>query len=163
MSRDEEAYALRSTQQQLAPGLFIASRWGAKDTAQLAANGITHVVVAGTEFGAPAWGGVQGWIQLRLTDDVSADLAGGIEEAISFIQCSLASPGAGAVLVHCSAGRSRSASICIAYMMATQHLSFEEAFAAVDSVRLTCLNGGFEAQLQAYGRRLAAEAPRPRL
>jgi hypothetical protein len=162
MSRDEEAYALRNTQQRLAPGVFIASRWGAKDTAQLASNGITHVVVAGRELPAPAWKGVQGWIQLQLTDDVSADLLGSIDEAVGFIRRSLVSPGAGAVLVHCSAGRSRSASICIAYIMATQRVPFEEAFAVVDSVRLTCLNGGFDAQLRAYGQRLADEvASRP--
>jgi hypothetical protein len=150
---EQAAYQLRNTQQQIAPCLFLTSRWGAGDVAQLEKNGITHVVVAGTELPRPSWQGIEDWLQLELTDDVSADLLGQLERAVPFMRGAI--DGGGVVLVHCSAGRSRSASVCMGFLMAgPPRLSFEQAFDAVHSVRLTCLNGGFEEQLRTYGNRV---------
>lgn len=53
------------------------------------------------------------------------------------------------ILVHCNAGVSRSASICIAYLMMTENLQYAEAFALVKSKR-ECIqpNRGFVEQLK---------------
>lgn len=58
------------------------------------------------------------------------------------------------ILVHCNAGVSRSASICIAYVMLAEGLEFSEAFAMVKSKR-ACIqpNLGFIAQLKQIRRR----------
>lgn len=55
----------------------------------------------------------------------------------------------GRILVHCNAGVSRSASICIAYLMYKHEMTFETAFALVKSKR-ECIqpNPGFLKQLK---------------
>lgn len=55
----------------------------------------------------------------------------------------------GRILVHCNAGVSRSASVCIAYLMLQQKMNFENAFSLVKSKR-ECIrpNDGFTKQLK---------------
>lgn len=45
----------------------------------------------------------------------------------------------GGVLIHCAAGRSRSAAIAVAYIMRTERLSVEAALASVRCVQSTLL------------------------
>jgi protein-tyrosine phosphatase len=57
--------------------------------------------------------------------------------------------------VHCYAGRSRSATVVIAWLMRTRHLSMDDAFALVRSKReLVHPNVGFVSQLRDYERRI---------
>lgn len=73
------------------------------------------------------------------------------------------------MLVHCHAGRSRSATICLAYLMRTLNLSLDNAFEHVRSRReVIDPNLNFMRQLQDYRRLLdgergtaAAATPRP--
>lgn len=55
----------------------------------------------------------------------------------------------GTILIHCNAGVSRSASICIAYLILEKNMSFDAAFALVKSKR-ECIqpNPGFLQQLK---------------
>lgn len=55
----------------------------------------------------------------------------------------------GRILVHCNAGVSRSASICIAYLMQSHRMTFDDAYALVKSKR-ECIqpNHGFLKQLK---------------
>ena len=66
---------------------------------------------------------------------------------------------AGCVLVHCNAGRSRAASICIGYLMKTEDMSFIEAYQHVKSKRPSISpNAGFTFQLeQLYTQALKEE------
>ena len=62
------------------------------------------------------------------------------------------------MLVHCRAGRSRSATICLAYLMSSLNLSFDDAFDHVRSRRhVIDPNLNFMRQLQDYRRRLDGE------
>lgn len=62
------------------------------------------------------------------------------------------------VLVHCQAGVSRSASICIAYLMREHYLSFYQAYAAVKEARPKISpNYGFLDQLLKYDKELQTE------
>eukprot|EP01029_Cantina_marsupialis_P013785 TRINITY_DN304_c0_g3_i1.p1 TRINITY_DN304_c0_g3~~TRINITY_DN304_c0_g3_i1.p1 ORF type:complete len:672 (+),score=108.24 TRINITY_DN304_c0_g3_i1:473-2488(+) len=55
------------------------------------------------------------------------------------------------VLVHCTAGKSRSPALIIAFLMSTYQLSFVGAFNRVKQLRaVVSLNDGFKQQLQAY-------------
>lgn len=55
------------------------------------------------------------------------------------------------VLVHCQAGISRSATICIAYLIRFHHLSWTAAYMVVKDARaIVCPNLGFLTQLRDY-------------
>ena len=57
----------------------------------------------------------------------------------------------GAALVHCYAGISRSATICIAYLMWNQNLSLGAAYSLVEGARRVAQpNDGFKGQLQIF-------------
>jgi len=59
------------------------------------------------------------------------------------------------VLVHCHAGISRSATICMAYLMRYRDLSLDQAYAVVETVRkIVYPNNGFYKQLQTYEKKL---------
>ncbi|CAG5124219.1 unnamed protein product, partial [Candidula unifasciata] len=61
----------------------------------------------------------------------------------------------GKTLVHCLAGVSRSATICIAYLVKYQHMTLEEAYKHVKKRRpVIHPNPGFWRQLIDYERRL---------
>jgi protein-tyrosine phosphatase len=67
---------------------------------------------------------------------------------VRFIDAAIAR---GACLVNCSAGVSRSASVCIAYLMTRKKATFDEAFSTVAKARPEiCPNVGFRAQLLEY-------------
>lgn len=57
------------------------------------------------------------------------------------------------VLVHCVYGQSRSAAICVAYLMATRRLSLRDAYDAVAKARpCIYINPGFLRQLALFER-----------
>ena len=61
---------------------------------------------------------------VRCLDQLEADLLSYLDECIQFIVKSLRD---GKVLVHCSAGVSRSATVILAYMMYNQNIALEQA------------------------------------
>lgn len=58
--------------------------------------------------------------------------------------------GGGGALVVCARGRSRSAAVCLAYLMRGRGWAYERALAAVGDVRPVAPNAGFEAQLRRF-------------
>jgi protein-tyrosine phosphatase len=84
-------------------------------------------------------------------DVPGTELAPYFAECSAFIQQALASRTGAAVLVHCIAGRSRSATIVAAHLMRTEGLDAAAAIAAVAKARPDVSpNPGFVAQLRAY-------------
>ncbi|VDL95958.1 unnamed protein product [Schistocephalus solidus] len=71
-------------------------------------------------------------LYIKLADDPSQNILSVLEEALHFIEQNMLE---GAVLVHCLAGVSRSATIVIAYVMRKYRISYNEAFHRVTRMR----------------------------
>ena len=104
---------------------------------------ITGVVSLGLRYsGYPTLENVK-YYRIMIDDDNNCDIAKYFEVATEFIHNHN-----GGVLVHCQAGVSRSATICIAYLMKYLGLSFFSAYMAVKASRLVIApNAGFVKQL----------------
>lgn len=88
---------------------------------------------------------------IDIEDDGNANILQHFDAACHFIHQHIMS--GGVVLVHCQAGMSRSATICIAYLIQHHHLSLVAAHAVVKSAReIICPNAGFLRQLQEWER-----------
>jgi hypothetical protein len=75
------------------------------------------------------------YLYLDFEDDAGVVLAPYITRAIQFLQAAVEA--GKRVLVHCHQGRSRSVSLVVAYLMATEHLGLGEALKAVQLARPT--------------------------
>ncbi|KAJ8025587.1 Dual specificity protein phosphatase 4 [Holothuria leucospilota] len=95
---------------------------------------------------------------IPVDDDTDADLSPWFQEAASFID--LVKEQSGRVFVHCKAGISRSATICMAYLMISQRFRLDEAFEYVH-LRRTIIspNLAFMLQLQRLETDLFGKSP----
>jgi protein-tyrosine phosphatase len=93
------------------------------------------------------------YLRIIIDDADDEHISKHFEATSAFIQQHL---GEGhAVLVHCYAGISRSATVCIAFLMRNRDLSLNQAYAVVEVVRsIIYPNEGFYKQLQEYERKL---------
>eukprot|EP01128_Nolandella_sp_AFSM9_P012092 TRINITY_DN8945_c0_g1_i1.p1 TRINITY_DN8945_c0_g1~~TRINITY_DN8945_c0_g1_i1.p1 ORF type:complete len:196 (+),score=12.37 TRINITY_DN8945_c0_g1_i1:39-590(+) len=141
-----EQYATR-----VLPHLFLGSEDSSRSSSSLQEEGVTHILVP-AHLGRPDWG------ESFLTNPTILhqkhhilDMAGFpiihyFEDCVSFIEEGLKS--GGKVLVHCAEGKSRSATIVIAYLMKSRSWSFREAHAFLRGKR--SINVKFEDQLQLW-------------
>ncbi|KAH0786987.1 Dual specificity phosphatase, catalytic domain containing protein [Histomonas meleagridis] len=88
------------------------------------------------------------YFRIKLGDFVFEEFNKDFWNGITFIKEAIQR--GGKVLVHCRKGRSRSAALCIAYLMREQKMSFESAFKCIKEKRPSIsVNQGFIQQLQA--------------
>ncbi|XP_071348295.1 dual specificity protein phosphatase 12 isoform X1 [Trachinotus anak] len=133
------------------PGLYIGTAADLNDRQALASAAVTHILSVDSVDPAlllPADGGFhRKWI--NVLDEVTSDLLSHMDDCFLFIQEAV--DGGRAALVHCQAGRSRSATIVTAYLMKRYQLGFSEAYNRLKSVKQSVqVNGGFEEQLHLY-------------
>lgn len=116
-----------------------------KDLLQL--KGITHILQVGFHL-QPHHHDTFKYLTLGLMDMDHEDLVKHFSQAFEFIDQGRA---AGGVLVHCVAGVSRSASLCIGYLMWKQRIPYLEAQETLAAAR-PCINPnpGFVAQLREF-------------
>ncbi|XP_069571982.1 dual specificity protein phosphatase 12 [Brachyistius frenatus] len=87
------------------------------------------------------------WV--NILDEVTSDLLSHMDDCFLFIKEAV--DGGRAALVHCQAGRSRSATIVTAYLMKRYQLGFTEAYDKLKRVKQDVqVNAGFEEQLCLY-------------
>jgi protein-tyrosine phosphatase len=128
-------------------GLFIGSREGALHIDELKSLNIKHVLQIQNFETQPFFPGHLNYLCFHMADFPSSDITTLLPQALLFI--AQARQLGEAVLVHCDGGVSRSASVVVAYLMASRDLGFDEALSAVRAARL-CVrpNEGFEMQLR---------------
>lgn len=131
---------------QIREKLYIGPVQAAYQDEAMIARGIRAVINAsGSDYTLRS--GVE-YLSIELEDEPSASLESAIRQALPFISKQTAA-GDG-VLVHCQAGKSRSASLCAAWLMRSENLSAEEALRAVETAHSRAdPNPGFRAQLLA--------------
>ncbi|XP_035672731.1 dual specificity protein phosphatase 1-like [Branchiostoma floridae] len=95
---------------------------------------------------------------IPVEDTQNADIQAWFQEAIDYID--LVKLSGGRVLVHCHAGVSRSATICLAYLMHTNRVRLDEAFDFVKQRRsVISPNFNFMGQLLQWEAQLHSAAP----
>ncbi|XP_022098344.1 dual specificity protein phosphatase 1-like [Acanthaster planci] len=135
---------------QILPHLYLGNAFHAARRDLLEAHGITAVL--NVSRCVPNYFLSEGAIAYKsipVDDDNEADLLSWFPEAIDFIDTVKLS--GGSVLIHCRAGISRSATVCLAYLMKVQAMRLEEAFEFVRSLRkVISPNFSFMLQLLRY-------------
>ena len=132
------------------PWLYLGSQEAAGDEELLRLHRISHSLNLGSiSMGREQWTWrvVERRLQLRDTPEQRID--GAVAEGTEFLQeCEARG---GRVLVHCSAGESRSPTIVIAFLISTRGCSFLEAFNLVKERRPSINpNPSFVAQLKQF-------------
>lgn len=132
-------------------GLYIGPAADLNDSQALADATVTHILSVDSEDPQrllPDDGQfVRKWI--NISDEVTSDLLSYMNDCVRFIRQAV--DAGTAALVHCQAGRSRSATIVTAYLMQKYQLSFTEAYQKLQNIKPDVqVNSGFEEQLCLY-------------
>ncbi|XP_053727824.1 dual specificity protein phosphatase 18-like [Synchiropus splendidus] len=147
MSLKRETCTGLSGLSQITDYLFLSNARAASDVALLTRNGITCVISV-TETAAAPPPGVE-LLHIPVSDSPSAPLGDYFDQLSERIRAT-AQVG-GRTLVHCNAGVSRSASVCMAYLVRHRGASLLEAHQWVKKCRAVARpNAGFWKQLIRY-------------
>jgi len=131
----------------ISEGLFLGNIHSALNLKGLKANGISHILTV-HEACRPVYPEHFEYLWLKADDLETVNLFKHFCKIRTFIDEGRKQ---GGVLVHCTAGRSRSATITIAYLMATLNQTFHETLKLVQSKRnIVNPNEGFREQLQIF-------------
>lgn len=133
---------------QLEEHLFIGNKGAIRDPAIILFNNITKVIQLLPErLSVPYEGQTVEVLHIPIGDSPENDLTRFLPTALQFIQRNIENRQN--VLVHCSAGASRSGAIVVAYYMASQQLLYNAALQRVQQFR-ACVdpNEGFKQQLE---------------
>ncbi|CAJ1071383.1 dual specificity protein phosphatase 12 [Xyrichtys novacula] len=133
------------------PGLYIGTAADLNDSQALINAAITHILSVDSVDPRCLLSAQKDLCMKWVTvlDETTSDLLSHMDDCYLFIQEAV--DGGGAVLVHCQAGRSRSATVVVAYLMKRHHLSFADAYLKLKNVKQDVqVNSGFEQQLCLY-------------
>ena len=129
----------------ITPLLYLGNNESAKDKKMLKYLEITHILVVGF-FLHEYYPNSFIYKTIEIEDNESTQIINWFIPAFEFIEQ------AGKCLVHCRAGKSRSSSIVIAYLMYVGQFSYEQARTYVNSKHQDSEpNKGFVKQLQNFG------------
>ncbi|XP_024130882.1 dual specificity protein phosphatase 18 [Oryzias melastigma] len=128
--------------------LYLSNSKSANDLSQLRVNKITCIInVSESRSSCPP--GVEEYIHIPVSDSPQSPLGDHFDWVADKVQ--VAAENDGRTLVHCNAGVSRSAALCIAFLMRHRGASLLEAHAWLKSCRpIIRPNHGFWRQLIQY-------------
>lgn len=133
-------------------GLYIGTAADLNDSQALRSAAVTHVLSVDSEDPAAKLLAADGNVRLKwinVLDEATSDLLSRLDDCFLFIREAV--EGGSAALVHCQAGRSRSATVVTAYLMKTHKLGFTEAYQRLRALKADVqVNSGFEEQLRLY-------------
>ncbi|MFS7933174.1 putative phosphoric monoester hydrolase [Helianthus anomalus] len=136
---------------QIEEGLYLGSLEAANNKTLLKSLNITHILTVASSF-PPAYPNDFTYKTLDVHDRADVNIAQYFDDCFGFINDAKRT---GSVLVHCFAGRSRSATVVVAYLMKTHGMSSSKALNLVKSKRsVVAPNVGFMLQLQSYEKSL---------
>eukprot|EP01062_Namystynia_karyoxenos_P009647 TRINITY_DN13405_c1_g1_i1.p1 TRINITY_DN13405_c1_g1~~TRINITY_DN13405_c1_g1_i1.p1 ORF type:complete len:434 (+),score=91.52 TRINITY_DN13405_c1_g1_i1:102-1403(+) len=130
------------------PGrLYLSSYRGSGASCHLKAQGVTHVLCL-DEGCRPKHPDDFSYLRVtQLEDDIYADVLSQLPAALAFLK--RVTESSAAVLVHCEMGRSRSASVVLAWLMLHRGKSLSDAWATVQRIRpIVSPNAAFCRQLR---------------
>ncbi|MQM19267.1 hypothetical protein Taro_052267 [Colocasia esculenta] len=143
---------LRAARTPAAHGLFLGSVGAAYNKDALKALNVTHILIVAKSL-EPAYPNDFIYKKIEVLDSPDVNLEQHFDECIEFID--EAKRMGGGVLVHCFAGRSRSVTIVVAYLMKQHNMSLSQALTLIRSKRPhVAPNQGFLEQLTNFGKSL---------
>ena len=149
---------IRASFDEICKGLYISDTYAASNFTLLRDKKITHILICAVELSEYF---PEDFIykKLDLKDDFAFNISYFFDESFQFIHD--ARTQGGRVLVHCFQGKSRSASIVIAYLISEFKLSYRKALRKTRQAHPgTGPNIGFTEQLKAFGNKIKAEKKR---
>lgn len=139
-------------------GLFIGGEAAARNKSLLLRLGITHIVNLNSGDSIVDEYEEFEYFPVILNDSVFEDLNRDFWNAVKFIDCAINQKGN--VLVHCRRGISRSAALCVAYLMDHRGMSYDSAMNLVKKQRpVVNVNQGFAEQLKYHEDQLQIQKP----
>jgi len=139
-------------------GLYLGSMDAANNLEVLQQKGITHILMVGEGLEPSLVNYGFKYMHIKVDDVPEEDLVAHFPKAFEFIDQVCTGDNAictqgGGVLVHCVAGVSRSATVCIGWLMCRRGYHLDEARKIVHAARPWILpNKGFMLQLQELQR-----------
>ena len=139
-------YKTDNTPAEVLERVYIGSIGAAMSKNKLKDLGITHVLTLIDKMN-PMFPDEFVYKCVSITDSAESDIVSEVDECLNFIKTAVNQ--GGKVLVHCFAGRSRSGSVVVAYVMKESQMTYDDALKFVQEKReVVQPNPGFEAQLR---------------
>uniref|UniRef100_A0A0G4FNP0 protein-tyrosine-phosphatase n=1 Tax=Chromera velia CCMP2878 TaxID=1169474 RepID=A0A0G4FNP0_9ALVE len=145
-----------SAMHRIVPRIYLGSALAARDHQSLKRQNIKHVVIVHQSF-EPVFPHDMRYETCRCGDIMWESILPHVATALEFIHQALSADDSGGVLVHCSKGISRSASVVVAYLMWTRKWSFRRALDFVQEKRNVHPNVSFQSQLRFLQRLMGIE------
>lgn len=141
--------------QQVVPGIYIGSVASARNRPALSAIGVSHVICCSREAECYFPLELQ-YLHLKIRDEAGVRIDQYFASTFAFIEG--ARRLGGAVLVHCTMGRSRSATIVAAYLIQKHGIRMLDALDVVRAARrVIAPNPSFALQLLRFERQFARQ------